>query len=314
MPVFSQERAHGGRGTVRRSPRHPRFGLVLGGGGVRCLAHIGVAEVLEEAGLRPEAIATSSTGSLVGLLLAAGIPPRRIREALYRRDQRFAWLRPSWRAGGLFSPAALLRLMDRFSLPERLEELEIPLHVVVTDLVEGRQRVLSTGPCREAVLASAALPGIYPPVRVDGHLCGDGGVVNNVPADLCRQLVGPGGVVLTSSLEMNASMPAELLRHVPQVVYRSIYLPLIQQRLRNQALHSDLVLQPFSDQPLCFSRWREIVRFYSIGAMADLHARGRHHMGLRLPELQALLARADALAEEEPGAGQRLERRQEEDL
>lgn len=294
---------------MRRQAGPPRFGLVLGGGGVRCLAHIGVAEVLEEAGLRVEAIATSSTGSLVGLLLAAGISPRRIREALYRRDQRLAWLRPSWRAGGMFSPAAMLHLLDRFSLPERLEDLSIPLHVVVTDLVEGRQRVLSTGPCREAVLASAALPGIYPPVRVGGHLCGDGGVVNNVPADICRQLVGPSGVVLTSSLEMNAAMPAELLRHVPQVVYRSIYLPLIQQRLRNQTLHSDLVLQPFSDQPLCFSRWREIVRFWSLGAMADLHARGRHHMGQRLPELQALLARAAALAEEEPRAGmQRAER------
>jgi predicted acylesterase/phospholipase RssA len=279
-----------------------RLGLVLGGGGVRCLAHLGVAHELEAAGLRPTHYASSSTGSLVGLLLAARIPAARIREALFRRDQRLAWLKPCWRQGGLFSPEAILRLLDRFSLPERLEDLPVPLHVVVTDLVEGAQRVYSSGPCREIVLASGALPGIYPPVLLEGRLCGDGGIVNNVPADLCRAQVGPRGVVLCSSLEMNPTLPAEMIRRVPQVVYRSIYLPLVQQRLRNQTLHSDLVVQPFSDQPLCFSRWREIVRFYSLEAMADLYSRGRFHMGRRLPELQALLARAEALAEEEQQA------------
>jgi NTE family protein len=272
----------------------PRFGLVLGGGGVRCLSHLGMAEELLAAGLRPQLIASSSTGSLIGLLLAAGIPPARIREALFRRDQRLAWLKPCWRPGGMASPEAMLRLLDRFALPDRLEELPIPLHVVVTDLEEGRQLVLSRGDCRSAVLASAALPGIYPPVSIDGRMCGDGGIINNVPADVCREQVGTRGVVLTSSLEMSPAMPEALLRHVPQVVYRSIYLPLLNQRLRVQALHSDLVLQPFADQPLSFSRWREIVRFYSLGAMADLYERGRHHMARALPELQALLARLDA--------------------
>lgn len=274
-----------------------RFGLVLGGGGVRCLTHLGVAEELLAAGHAPQLIASSSTGSLIGLLLAARIPPGRVREALFRRDQRLAWLRPSWRRGGLASPGAILKLLDRFSLPERLEELPIPLHIVVTDLEEGRQLLLSQGPCREAVLASSALPGIYPPVMIQGRLCGDGGIINNVPADVCRELVGPRGVVLTSSLEMNPAMPEALLRHVPQVVYRSIYLPLLNQRIRTQTLHSDLLLQPFSDQPLSFSRWREIVRFYSLGAMAELYERGRHHMGRSLPELQALLARAEAESE-----------------
>lgn len=282
--------------------RPPRFGLVLGGGGVRCLTHLGVAHELEAAGLRPDLYTCSSTGSLVGLLLAARIPPVRIREAFFRHDQRRAWLKPCWRRGGLFSPGAILRLLDRFSLPERLEDLPVPLHVVVTDLVAGAMRVYASGPCREIVLASSALPGIYPPVVLDGHLCGDGGIVNNVPADICRALVGPRGVVLCSSLEMNQALPGELMRRVPQVVYRSIYLPLVQQRLRNQLLHSDLLLQPFSDQPLCFSRWREIVRFYSLEAMADLYARGRFHMGQRLPELQALLARAEAVADAEAAA------------
>lgn len=266
-----------------------RFGLVLGGGGVRCLSHLGLASVLEEAGLKPDIITTSSTGSLIGLLLACGIPTRHIREALFDPRQRLRWLRPSFRRGGFFSQRALLELMDHFHVPDRLEHLPTPLHVVTTDLVAGSMRVFCQGETRRVILASAALPGIYAPVPLEGSLMGDGGIANNVPADVCRQLVGREGLVLSSSLEMNASTPSELLTRLPQVIYRSIYLPLIQRRTACVLRHSDIVIQPFSDQPLCFSRWREIVRFWSVATMADLYEIGRHHMQRHLPELQAQL-------------------------
>lgn len=268
----------------------PRFGLVLGGGGVRCLAHLGVADVLFDNGLFPETIAASSTGSLMGLLLAARVPTREIRRRLGEGAQRASWWLPSPRRGGIFSQRAMERLLDAFDLPERLEDLPIPLQVVVTDLVNGEEKVVVRGDCRRVVLASAALPGIYAPRMLDGTLCGDGGIANNVPADVCRRAVGQRGVVLTSSLEMSPVMPRELMKRTPQVVYRSIYLPLIRRRTENLLRHSDLVVQPFADQPLCFSRWREIIRFYSSGAMAELHERGRAHMLRLLPELQARLA------------------------
>jgi NTE family protein len=277
-------------GRIAQVESRPRFGLVLGGGGVRCLAHLGVAEVLLESGLEPDLIASSSTGSLVGLLLAARVPGPAIRRRLVEPLQRASWLLPSLGRGGTFSQLAMSRLLEAFDLPERLEDLPIPLKVVVTDLVSGEERIIETGDCRRVVLASAALPGVYAPHRLLGTLCGDGGIANNVPADHCRRLVGPQGVVLTSSLEMSAVMPAELLRRTPQVVYRAIYLPLIRARTRNLLRHSDLVVQPFADQPLSFSRWREIVRFYSRSAMAELHERGRAHMQRLLPELQARLA------------------------
>lgn len=270
-----------------------RFGLVLGGGGVRCLSHLGLASVLENAGIRPDLIATSSTGSLIGLFIASGIPVRKVHAALFDPKQRLRWLRFSFRRGGLFSPQALIDLMDHFKVPDRLEDLVIPLHVVVTDLVTGDMRVFDRGSSREIVLASAALPGIYAPVDTEGSLMGDGGITNNVPADICRKLVGPDGFVLSSSLEMNPGTPRELLGRIPQVMYRAIYLPLIHSRTRCVISHSDLVIQPFSDQPLCFSRWREIVRFWSVATMADLYEIGRTHMERHLPELKAQLARPE---------------------
>lgn len=280
--------------------RRPSFGLALGGGGVRCLAHLGVAEVLFEEGLVPDMIASSSTGSLVGLLLAARVPLPDIRRRLFEPAQRLSWWLPALRRGGVFSQRAMERLLDGFDLPERLEDLPIALHVIVTDLVSGEERVFTRGDCRRVVLASAALPGVYAPRLLEGSLCGDGGIVNNVPADVCRRAVGARGVVLTSSLEMSPVMPRELMKRMPQVVYRAIYLPLIRHRTENLLRHSDQVVQPFSDQPLSFSRWREIVRFYSAGAMAELHERGRMHMLRQLPELRAKLAGLDADGEDRP--------------
>jgi NTE family protein len=276
------------------------FGLVLGGGGVRCLAHLGLASVLADHGLKPERISCSSTGSLVGVLLAAGLQPHEIYLELNRPGRRLRWLRFSFRHGGLFSQKAMLELLDHFKVPARLEELPIPVDVLVTDLVKGEPRIYSSGDTRRVVMASAALPAIYPPVELDGSLMADGGITNNVPADICRQRLGSHAFVLSSSLEMNPETPPELLRKMPQVVYRSIYLPLIRRRTECVLSHSDMVIEPFSDQPLCFSRWREIVRFWSVATMADLYQIGRTHMERRLGQLQAQLKlMARSMQEEE---------------
>jgi NTE family protein len=269
-----------------------KLALVLGGGGVRCLAHLGMVEVLREAGIRPDIFVSSSTGSLIACLLAADIAPLDIRNALHTFTQRRLWWRFSFRRGGLFSAEAIRHLLKQFKLPERLEDLPRPAYLLCTDMEKGRQVVAKQGDLVTLVLASAALPGIYAPVQVGSKLLADGGIVNNVPADVARQLVGHEGLVLTSSLELSQEMPAELLQRVPQIVYRSIYLPLLRVRHMTIQLNSDIILQPFSDHPLSFSRWREIVRFYSRSAMADCRQMGRSSMIRHLAELQARLVDA----------------------
>jgi predicted acylesterase/phospholipase RssA len=283
-----------------------KLGLVLGGGGVRCLTHLGVAEVLLENNIKPDLITCSSTGTIIAILLATGIKPEAIRQRMFKLGQRSLWWLPTMRRGGLFSQMAFRHLLRAFDIPPRLEDLKIPVHVVLTDLVNGVEMVMREGDTIKIACASAALPGVYPPITINGMIFSDGGVTNNVPADVCRREVGDQGIVITSSLEMNNTMHPELLKSTPQVIYRSIYMPLVNKRYHNIMNNSDIVIQPFSDQPLCFSRWSEILRFHSRSLMLELLEKGRVHMERNMPTASALLAMndgADAETESKDEAG-----------
>lgn len=276
-----------------------QLGLVLGGGGVRCLSHLGVAQCLLDEGLRPDHITCSSTGTLVGILLAAEIPPMEIRRALDSYRVRWGWFWPTLRSGGLFNQQNFLRILDYFSIPDRLEDLAIPVQVMVTDLVNAQSVALSEGNTRLLTLASCALPGVYAPIRHQGTILGDGGVTNNVPADVCRAAVGEKGIVVCSSLEMDTSMPPEEIRSFLQVVYRSIYLPIVNERYRNFRRHADVLIEPFRNCPLCFSQWREILRFHNRRAMEEHFRAGYREMERELPALRRLL-QAESSAGREP--------------
>ncbi|MBI2963418.1 MAG: patatin-like phospholipase family protein [Deltaproteobacteria bacterium] len=160
-----------------RAPR-ARLALALGGGAARGLAHIGVIEVLEREGLAVDFIAGSSMGGLIGASSSTGLKAREIAEAA--RSFRF----PRW-----FLPGGLMRWDSLFPsiarlLPGTFEELATPLAVTAVDLEEGTQVILHSGPLRPAVQATCAVPGVLPPVRLDGRWLVDGGVANVLPMDV----------------------------------------------------------------------------------------------------------------------------------
>ncbi len=266
------------------------LGLVLGGGGVRCLSHLGLAEALQEEGLRPDMMVASSTGTVIALLLASGLDPLDIRAHLFSNQVRFSWWRPSMRHGGLFSQQIIERILQHFNVPARLEDLPIPVHIVITDLELGTEEIVCHGDTAAVACASCALPLIYPPIEIGGRLYADGGIVNNVPADVARRVIGSDGVVLVSSLEMNTLVSPAYLRTFPQVVYRSIYLPQLYRRYRNMASFADLVVEPYADEPLVFNNWRKILKSWSRGLMLEYYERGRLRMQREMPGLKALIA------------------------
>lgn len=157
----------------------PRLGLVLGGGAARGLAHIGVLEVFEREGIRPDCIAGSSMGGLIGALSAAGLGASDILDAA--RSFRF----PTWflfgrtvRWDSIFPSAA--RLLDGMTF----RGLETSLFITAVDLQSGSQVILSEGPVLPAVRATCAVPGVLPPVKLDGHWLADGGILNVLPVDI----------------------------------------------------------------------------------------------------------------------------------
>ncbi|BBL84711.1 hypothetical protein TthAA37_12790 [Thermus thermophilus] len=173
--------------------------LALGGGGVRGYAHLGVLAVLEEAGVPIRGLAGSSAGALAAAAWAFGHKdPWRVHEAIF--DREVAELS---RAGSL---RALARLFIAFRRPAvvdtdrieeglkvlfgeaRLEESPIPLALQAADLLTGEAVVLREGPVWKAVLASMAIPGLFPPVALMGRLLVDGDVAEKVPVRAAKAL------------------------------------------------------------------------------------------------------------------------------
>ncbi len=156
--------------------------FVLSGGGARGVAHIGVLRACAEAGIDPSAISATSAGALVGAFIAAGFTPEEL-ERLLREEWRLHLTR--WRV--LRGERLTQRRIGEFlqaNLPvKNFEELRIPLHVTATDMAKGGQRIFSSGPLIAPLLASCAVPLVFPSVEIDGVPYVDGGLSNNLPIE-----------------------------------------------------------------------------------------------------------------------------------
>lgn len=174
----------------------PRIGLVLGSGGARGLAHIVVLETLERLKIRPVEIAGASIGAILGAAYASGISAKTLRTHVLRDyknptevmtrlfSARVGKITDLWRGTG--NPVLVdgEMLLDRFlpkPLPERFEDLEIPLSVVAADLHRLDRVVFSSGPLKPAVAASMAIPALVKPVHIDSRVLVDGGAVDPLP-------------------------------------------------------------------------------------------------------------------------------------
>lgn len=159
--------------------------LCLGGGGARGFAHIGAVKAFEEAGLLFDTVAGTSVGSLVGALYAAGVKSEvmtRYAESMSMRNvHNGIVVAPN-------DPMKIGRIVTELIGVKDIASLKIPFAAVAVDLVQAKQAVLTEGNASVAVAASCAVPVLYRPVVVGGrHLC-DGGLMNNIPADVCRML------------------------------------------------------------------------------------------------------------------------------
>jgi NTE family protein len=198
------------------------IGLALGSGGARGLAHAGVLQALEEAGIRPHLVAGTSMGSIVGGLYAQDPDPAKVWRRLkaYVDNEEFAsyWAPfvprdeaeakdPQSRLTGMFDfmqrkmiavkTVTLASTHDTQQLrgplaelfgPVGFEELTIPLAAVALDLISGDKVVYTTGPVIDGIYASSAIPSVFPPVTTDGRMICDGGGPFRVPVEACRDL------------------------------------------------------------------------------------------------------------------------------
>lgn len=160
-------------------------GLVLSGGGVKGIAHIGMLKALDEYGIGANVVAGTSVGALVGALYANG---NSVDDMLhfFKETPLFRYNFMTILKPGLLDTERYYDLFKAYFPEDSFSKLDRKLYVVATDLQKGDQKVFSDGELIRPLLASAALPPLFSPVNIQGNLYADGGIMNNFPySEIC---------------------------------------------------------------------------------------------------------------------------------
>jgi NTE family protein len=168
-------------------PKPPRIGLALGGGAARGFAHIGVIQVLEEQGIKPQLVVGTSAGSLVAALYASGKGGNEL-AALAQNMDESALTDWSFPGRGMIRGEALAKFVRQQTNSLTIEQMKLPLGIVATDLADGQPILFQRGDAGAAVRASSAVPAVFQPVKMGGREYVDGGLVSPVPVRFAREM------------------------------------------------------------------------------------------------------------------------------
>jgi NTE family protein len=224
----------------RPAPARRRVGLVLSGGAVRGAAHLGVLQVFDEAGIRPDLVVGVSAGALVGGLYCAGLSPAALqqvaREMNWNRLARF--VRPHL---GIFDISPLGQLVDDLTGGLTLEQLTIPLAVVAVDIIRGELVVFRQGPLARAILASCAIPGLFNPVEDGERLLVDGGALDNLPVTVARDMAAD--YVIAVDVAPPPTTPADWPKNILEMWSLSVYALMRRTHTREEQM-ADVLIEP----------------------------------------------------------------------
>lgn len=165
----------------------PTYGLVLGGGGARGSAHVGVLRVLDEIGYQPDVIVGTSIGGLLAIALGAGWSVDQI-EGLFRQVNFHAITELDRTGGGLISNRMLRDLLEDSFGGLDMRDLSPTVAVMSADVRNGQRVMIQEGSVVQAGLATSAVPGLFPPIEWEGRLLVDGGIIDNVPTQAAYEL------------------------------------------------------------------------------------------------------------------------------
>jgi len=199
--------------TVPEATRAPRLGLALGGGAARGFAHVGVIQVLDEAGIKPDLVVGTSAGSLVAALHASGRNGSQLQRIADTMDEAtFAdWTLPLF-SRGMLRGDALARYVYQQVGGRRIEDLPLRLGILATDLQSGQGVLFERGDIATAVRASSAVPGVFQPVPISGREYVDGGLVAPVPVRQARQMGAELVIAVDISQAPEANSPTDIFQ------------------------------------------------------------------------------------------------------
>jgi NTE family protein len=270
----------------------PNFALVLGGGGLKGFAHIGVLRALEERGLRPSLVCGTSIGSLIAAAYLGGMPVNDMESyaiGLKQRDlfriDHIGMVRRRMNNPSLYLEAPLRRIIEDVIPAGTIEDLPTPLLVNTVDLERGSQLVwglpgLRNVGVREAVYGSCALPGFFPPAEIGGRLCVDGSVMDNLPVDIAGKdvdaliAVDIGSTSIATSRNLGRRGFAAIYMRSAQIMMHALE----QEQLARWGRPPMLLVRPpiWHYHWFTFSRTKEIIAAGYAATLSALDQAGDH--------------------------------------
>lgn len=223
---------------IKQQENRPIVALVLGSGGARGYAHIGVIQVLEKQGIHPDLIVGTSAGSIVGSIYASGKTAEELRDiALSMKANDVRDIKLDMK--GFFDGQKVENYVNQQVNNTPLESLRIPMYVVATELKEGKKVVFNYGNTGQAVRASVSIPSMFIPTRIGTDEYVDGGLVSPVPVGVARDL----GADIIIAVDILAQPMHTETTNVWGMFNQNINI--MQSRLAEEELkHADIVIQP----------------------------------------------------------------------
>ncbi len=195
-----------------------KIGLVLSGGGTRGFAHLGVVTALYEKGIKPDVISGTSVGAIAGAFIAGGKLPEEIL-SIFNKGWFFKYTNLQFPDDGLLKLNGLKEVIKRTIPYENIEDLPLPFFVSVANLNTGKAEYLNSGPLGTILLASSSIPVLFSPVKLNGQLYVDGGLMDNLPVEPikndCEHII---------SVNITPLTPRKKFRNLIQIASRTFYM------------------------------------------------------------------------------------------
>jgi NTE family protein len=220
----------------------PKIGLALGAGGARGFAHLGVIKVFKDAGIPIDIIAGSSMGALVASFYGAGIDLDRLYKfsLAFRRKYFLDFTVPKM---GFIAGKKVKDFIRMFTHGKNIEDLQIPIGIVATDLLTGEKVVFKQGPIAEAVRASISIPGIFVPEKYNGRILIDGGVTDRVPISVAKEM----GADIIIAVDVSRVKRNAEITSIYDVIMQSI--DIMQTEVINyREMAADIIIRPPVEQ------------------------------------------------------------------
>ena len=252
----------------------PVVALVLGSGGARGYAHIGVIQVLEKKGIHPDFIVGTSAGSIVGSLYASGMSASKLRNVAL--DMKVADV-SEFKIGlkGFFDGEKVEDYVNEQVKHQSLEKLKIPMYVVATELKTGKKTIFNHGNTGQAVRASVSIPSMFVPTVIGGEEYVDGGLVSPVPVNIARDL----GADIIIAVNILAQPAYTETSNIWGLFNQNINI--MQNRLAEEEMkNADIVIQP---------DLREKAHIFDVKGRQDTIQAGIDATQQRLPVIEAVM-------------------------